>query len=203
MGKMIRSKKEWVCSNCTKRYLKWQGICECGQVGTLLENLLTVPKATASENQKALIRRSKRSERTIARRMLEIDGPDPAFAKIASSTGRTGHITNLRIDAVSLHYRTENKNRKMPQWFIKAWILINQRARDFDKNALLHLDPPNMPKDFLLNGQRHKLDTIACITQERHEKLIFESALLERIEAVLFSDCPRDEMLHRILQLYE
>lgn len=201
MSRMVKSKREWECNKCGKKFIKWQGICDCGEAGTLEEKILTPVKPTASANQKALIRRSKRSERTVAKRMLEIDGPDPAFAKIASSTGRVGHITGLRMDAVSLHYRTENKNRVMPQWFIKAWILINQRAIDFGKSALLHIDPPNMPKDFPLNGKRYKLDTIACISQERHEELIIRDALLEKIEDILFND-DDDLKLERIYAVF-
>jgi len=115
--------------------------------------------------------------------MSRIDGPDPSYAKIASSTGRIGHITGIRVDAISRTYVTENKNRKLPGWFIDAWLLINQRAKDFNKNALLHIEPPNMPREMHINGQLEKLDTMAVITQTRHEDLIrAEKALTEMID---------------------
>lgn len=172
---MPRAKKEFVCSNCGNKHMKWEGICRsCKQAGTLEEVILApaTPRARATTAQKKLQRRSKDSERSIARRMLEVDGPDPMFKNIASSTGRIGFITGMRIDAVSKSYVTENKNRKLPVWLIKAWELINQRAIDFDKNALLHIEPPNMPREIPINGTKHKLSTLAIITQTRHEELI-------------------------------
>ena len=182
---MIRSKKEFRCQNCDARYIKWIGVCKgCGQGGTLKEvNLLPVqvkPRATLS--QKSLMRRSKTSERNIAKRMVAIDGPDPAFQHIATSTGRIGHITNIRVDAISKHYVTENKNRVLPAWLNDAWLLINQRAEDFNKHALLHLDPPNMPKTMPINGQQKKLDSMAVITQTRHEDLIQKERELEELQ---------------------
>lgn len=171
---MVRAKKQYKCSTCDSLHIKWQGICNnCGDGGTLIEEILvaaTVKRETDAARK--IRRRAKDSERNVARRMLEADGPDPNFAKIASSTGRIGHITGIRVDAVSKNYFTENKNRKVPSWMTAAWLLINQRARDFDKHALLHVEPPNMVKDYLLNGVKYKLDTMAIVTQPRHEELI-------------------------------
>ena len=189
MGQMIRSKREYKCSKCNKVLIKWAGICpNCSTAGTLEEVVLVPAKAKASLSQKALMSRSKRSERSIARRMQDVDGQDPAFANIASSTGRVGHITNLRFDAVSRTYATENKNRIIPGWMVKAWILVSQRASDFNKYALLHIDPPNMPKTVPLNGQQLKLDTLAIIGQTRHEYLIVRSHKLEKIENIVLYD---------------
>jgi hypothetical protein len=188
MGRMIRSKKEYKCSKCGKVYLRWQGICSgCGSGGTLQEVTLVAPKPRATPSQRSLGERSKRSERAIARRMQDVDGRDPEFSRIASSTGRVGHITNLRFDAVSKTYATENKNRILPGWLVKAWILVNQRAVDFHKNALLHIDPPNMPKTVPLNGEMMKLDTMAIIGQTRHEYLIVRSKKLEMIENLVMA----------------
>lgn len=173
---MVRSKREWVCSNCAAKYIKWNGVCYrgCKFSGTLQENVLIAgkPKRVATGTTKQLIRRAKESERDIAKRMVAADGPDPAFRNIASSTGRIGFITGMMIDAVSRTYVTENKNRKMPTWLIDAWVKINQRAYDFNKNALLHIEPPNMPREYLIQGSKQKLDTMAIITQTRHEDLI-------------------------------
>lgn len=121
--------------------------------------------------------------------MLVVDGPDPAFKNIATSTGRIGHISGIRVDAVSKSYVTENKNRKVPTWMIDAWVLINQRAIDFNKNALLHVEPPNMPRDIVINGRTVKLDTMAIISQTRHEELIRTERAFKMAEEI-FSQYP-------------
>lgn len=183
MVKMVKSKREYRCEECGARFIKWQGICSCGKAGTLQEVLLMPMKTvkTATPSQRSLMRRSKNSERNIAKRMVAADGVDPQYEKIATSTGRIGHITNIRVDAISLHYVTENKNRVLPSWLTGAWILINQRAEDFSKHALLHLDPPNMPKEYPINGMLKKLDSMAVITQTRHEELIIKERQLEEL----------------------
>jgi hypothetical protein len=192
---MIRQRKKWVCEKCNSEYLRWQGICKsCGASASLIEVQILPErqraKLTPLQRQRApldpnrkLRRRAKDSERGIAKRMLEADGVDPAYSKIASSTGRVGHITGMRIDAISRSYVTENKNRKMPTWLIDAWVLINQRGKDFGKNVLLHVDPPNMPKEIQLNGVRERLDTLSIITQSRHEELILNERILAEILA--------------------
>lgn len=191
---MIRSKREFVCNICSKKYLRWEGKCRnCKATNSLVEHTLIPPKATASPTQRALGRRSKKSERDIARRMVQVDGPDPAFEHIASSTGRIGHITNIRVDAISKNYVTENKNRLLPKWLMDAWLLINQRAVDFNRNCLLHLDPPNMPKDFVINGERKKLSTLAVITQDRHEELIRAESVRDAVLSVLFGPLERTD----------
>ena len=170
MGRLVKSRREFVCSNCSTKYISWQGICSgCNSGGTLQEVMLRPPKPKATLSQRSLGERAKRSERAIARRMQDIDGRDPEFSRIASSTGRVGHITNLRFDAVSTSYVIENKNRILPGWLIKAWILIQQRASDFNKHALLHVEPPNMPKTVPLNGQQLKMENMAIIGQTWHE----------------------------------
>ena len=103
----------------------------------------------------------------------------------------------MRIDAISRSYVTENKNRKLPTWFIAAWILINQRSHDFGKHALLHIEPPNMPKTVPLNGTTIKLDTMAVITQERHSELIRKEKILDALQEAIQS-----EDLSKIRDLY-
>lgn len=171
---MVRPRKTYICKVCSTQYPKWQGVCKvCGRGGEIIENFpAVVSKPRATPEQRRLMRRSKDSERSIARRMLEADGPDPMFKNIASSTGRIGFITGMQVDAISKSYVTENKNRKLPLWLIAAWVQINQKAVDFNKNALLHVEPPNMPRDIPINGVKSKLDTMAIITQGRHEDLI-------------------------------
>lgn len=190
MGRMVNSKRKWVCSECRGQQLTWEGKCRsCGKVGTLEEVSISAKvQSTATDEQRKLRRRAKDSERGIAKRMVAADGPDPSFSRIASSTGRIGHINNLRIDAVSRTYVTENKNRKMPTWLIDAWVLLNQRGDDFQKNILLHVDPPNMPRDYPTQGVKRKLDTMAIIKQSRHEQLIIKEKALAELERILFSD---------------
>lgn len=179
---MVRRVDRFTCSVCDNTFMVWEGVCRsCGNAGTIAE---VIPDGRVvkreTESARKIRRRAKDSERGIARRMIDADGEDPAWKSIASSTGRIGHVTGIRVDAVSKNYFTENKNRKLPTWLVAAWLLINQRARDFDKHALLHIEPPNMARDYVLNTVKYKLDNMAIITQPRHEELILaERALYE------------------------
>lgn len=185
---MIRQKKEYVCTSCGKSYLTWQGICAgCKKGGTLQEHVI-IPvkvKTKATAAQKTVRRRWKTVERDAARSMIEADGADPAFKGIASSTGKIGHITNIQADAVSRTYMTEVKNRNLPAWLITAWIQIQQKADEFNKNALLFMDPPNMPRDYPVNGVKKKTGKMAVITQTRHEELIVAAKERDAIRDVL------------------
>lgn len=204
MVKMIRSKREWKCSACMATQIVWEGSCRnCGAINTLEEVVLinTPEKKRETDAARKLRRRAKDSERGIARRMSTVDGPDPAFAKIASSTGRTGHISGIRVDAVSRNYVTENKNRKVPSWMGAAWVLINQRAEDFNKHALLHIDPPNLPRTIPVNGKQKKLDTMAIITQSRHEELIRHEQAFKRLLEIVEGTTGSEEVLQEIYQL--
>lgn len=197
MTKMIRSKKEYKCTTCSTAYPKWEGICRnCGTINSLEEIVLlpTKEKSRGTDEARRLRRRAKDSERGIARRMSDVDGHDPAFKNIATSTGRIGHISGIRVDAVSKNYVTENKNRKVPTWMIDAWVLINQRAIDFNKNALLHIEPPNMPRDIVINGQTSKLDTMAIIPQSRHEELIRTERAF-KMASEIFMEYPNSETI--------
>jgi hypothetical protein len=189
---MVRQKKEWVCAKCETKYLAWQGICnDCGFGGTLEEKELIPSKTVSKETpvRRKIRRRWKDSERGIARRMQDVDGADPMFSKITTSTGRVGAITHLQFDAVSKNYVTENKNVVLAKWIIDAWIQIQQRAIDFNKQPLLHFDPPNMPKTFPINGTKQKTETMAIITQSRHEDLIrCEQALTVALEALVANE---------------
>lgn len=204
VGKMVNSKRKFVCSKCHAEQIVWEGKCRsCTAIGTLEEVTLSTRKqSNATIDQRRLRRRAKDSERGIAKRMVASDGPDPSFSKIASSTGRIGHISGLRIDAVSRTYVTENKNRKMPTWFIAAWVLINQRGEDFNKHILLHIDPPNMPKEYLSQGLKKKLDTMAVIRQSRHEELIKKEKALGELEQILFSDVIDEAKLQQAQKVF-
>lgn len=201
---MIRSKREWVCSNCSAKHLTFEGKCrQCSSIGTLEEVTLIEPKPRASKEQKAIMRRSKNTERTAASRMVEVDGRDPQYDKIATSTGRVGHITNMQFDAISKTYVTEVKNRQLPGWLVKAWIQIQQRSLDFHKNALLYLEPPNAPKEFTLNTVKHKNDAMAVIRQDRHEELILKEKLVEMADEILISGITDTQMLYELRALFD
>lgn len=182
--------------------MTWQGICKnCGAIASLEEHILIPDKPKASPSQKSIIRRSKNSERNIAKKMVAIDGPDLNYKGIASSTGRIGHVTALRADAISANYLTENKNRKIPTWMAAAWLLIQQRSIDFGKYALLHIEPPNTPKDFPLNGQKYKMSTLHIITQDRHQQLIEEEKVIQALNETFTPDKTDAQLLYEIREL--
>lgn len=203
MGRMVRSKRKWVCSNCNAEQIKWEGKCrQCEEIGTLQVVQLVEPKPRATPAQKSIMRRSKNTERTAASRMVAADGRDPQYDKIATSTGRVGHITNMQFDAISKTYVTEVKNRQLPGWLIKAWIQIQQRSIDFHKNALLYLEPPNAPKEFVLHTEKHKNDAMAVIRQDRHEDLIQKEKLIEMVDEILISDVSDATTVYELKALF-
>jgi hypothetical protein len=190
VSKMIRQKKEYRCTVCDAKALKFSGYCPgCNKAGTMREHILipvkAKPKATLS--QKGLARRAKNSERGIASRMQAVDGADPVYRNVTSSTGRVGHISGMQIDAISKNYVIENKNRTLPMWMNKAWIQILQRARDFDKNPLLHIEPSNIAREYPVNGVKYKTDTMAIIPQSRHEDLIITERQVQQAREVIQS----------------
>lgn len=194
------------CTACHGKQRIWEGKCRaCTKVGTLEEVAINAKAQTSggTSEQRRLRRRAKDSERGIAKRMVAADGPDPSFANVASSTGRVGHISGLRIDAVSRTYVTENKNRKMPTWLIDAWLLLHQRGDDFGKNILLHVDPPNMPKEYISQGTKKKMDTMAILKQSRHESLIMKEKALGELERILFSDVLDEAKLQQARRVFE
>ncbi len=130
----------------------------------------------------------------MARDTQEADGPDPRYKNIASSTGKVGHLTGLRFDAISRTYVSEDKNRPLPKWLIDAWILILQRSIDNQKNAQLRLNPPNIAKTFLINGEKIKTPSMTVITYERHLELIKSARVLNELEQMIFSDNKYQEL---------
>lgn len=184
------------CGNCGKLYLKWQGYCQCGAS----ESIISVTKETIAA--KRVRNRAKRSEQGIARRMQAIDGTDPAFRNVTSSISRVGHITGMRIDALTANHVIENKNRIMPKWFLDAYLLIVQRPIDFEKHPLLHLEPSNLKRDYTLNGVKYRLDTIAVIPQERYESLIISERILSEIRQVVDGAGTNGPKLAKIRELW-
>jgi len=186
MTRFVRSKKEYICSNCATKYIKWQGTCtKCAKGGTLEEKILIPAKPKPTITQKSIQRRSKRSEQAGARSLQAADGVAPEFQGIASSIGRVGHITALQIDGVSRSYVQENKNRVLPSWLIKAWIIINQGAVLWNKEPVLRLDPPNLPKTIPAGGKNIPLGIMNLITEQRHEYLVARDRQLSELETIL------------------
>jgi hypothetical protein len=178
----LRIKRTFECKNCNKVYHKWQGFCSCGKPGSLTETTLnlTISKETAAA--KRIRVRSKNTERKIAKVMALGDGEDPTYKNVASKNGRVGFITGMRIDTVSKNYIVEAKNRVLPKWLLDAWILLQQRKVDFNKNILLYIEPPNLPKEFRINGVLQKTSSLHVITQERHLELIQKERELEELK---------------------
>lgn len=113
------------------------------------------------------IKRSKQSERDLGHWLMEHDGPDPRFRGIATNTGRVGHITQLRYDVASKSYCAENKQIKLPAKWLQWWLQINDISRDNGKEALLRIEPSNLPL-----GSRKTIPEMHIITAERHEALL-------------------------------
>lgn len=200
----MRIRKKFICSKCKAETFKFAGYCpSCRSAGTMKEQPMSATVSRETPERRRIRRRAKTSERDIARRMTAVDGPDPAFKHIASSTGRIGMITGIRVDAVSRNYVTEAKNRVLPKWLGDAWILINQRAIDFGKNALLHLDPPNIKRDYILNGVKYRLDTMAVITQTRHESLIISEQKLSEVKDIAYTAESNVVKLRKIIEVLE
>jgi hypothetical protein len=115
-------------------------------------------------------RRAKQAERDVGHWMLEHDGPDPIWSRVASSTGRTGHITQLQMDVVSLHYATEVKNIKMSAKLLGFWQQIQDIAAKQGKDACLVIQPSNpLPRR---EGMPKRFNTWHVITEERHAELL-------------------------------
>lgn len=199
---MARIKRTFKCVICKKTYGKWQGFCVCGKGGTIKEITPELtPQAIESDRSKRVRRRSKDSERALAKRMALIDGEDPSYEKVASKHGRIGFITGMRADTVSSNYINENKNVRLPIWIIKAWILILQKALEFNKYPLLHLDPPNLPKEYTSVGVTRKTDTIAMIQQSRHEDLIIAERQLKQVKEIMNSEQSNVVRIRRIMEV--
>lgn len=138
----------------------------------------------ALSDAQRLLRRSKDSERDLARFLMKNDGPDPRMTGIASSTGRVGHITNMQVDVLSRSFAAENKHvivgKKLLQW----WKQINDVAVTHKKDALLRIHPSN---DLL--GK--KVPDLYVITGERLAELLEAERWLNLYGAVI-DDMPVD-----------
>lgn len=123
-----------------------------------------------NENQRRL-RRSKQSERDLGHWLLEHNGPDEFYMRIASSTGRVGQITDLQFDVVSKTYAAENKLVKVPKKLLGWWEQIVTIAAKHNKEPLLRIVPSN-------EGKHPELH---IITKERHERLLDMEKLYDKV----------------------
>lgn len=189
----MRKPLQFKCNKCNREYLRYESPCrDCGAIDSIIEI-----NATKTGNSNLKVRRRwKKSERDIARSMVDIDGADPAYKGIASSTGKIGHITSMQADAISKTYVTEAKNRDLPVWIRDAWVQIQQRALDLNKNALLYIDPPTRT-DFMINGTKHKSSALSIITKSRHDELILNEKALQ----YLLEHMNNDRLLSAVFEI--
>lgn len=130
--------------------------------------------AEALKEKRALLRRAKRSERDFAKWLIEHDGPDPRYRHMTTSTGRIGHINQIRADCLSITYLGENKNEKVPARLAGWWQLICEKAIEWGKEPVLRWQPPN-GSEFKVAGK--PLPEFHLITAERHAELLRKGRL--------------------------
>jgi hypothetical protein len=115
-------------------------------------------------------RRAKQFERDTGHWALEYDGPDPLWSRVTSTTGRTGHITNLQMDVVSMNYAIECKNVKVSATIQNWWRQIQEVASKHGKEPLLVILPSNPIPNSV---SRKSVDlTLHIITPKRHAELL-------------------------------
>lgn len=127
--------------------------------------------ALEGADAKRRLRRSKDSERRLAKWLIANDGPDPVMKPgngIVSETGRVGHVTALQFDALSLHYAAENKQERVPATWWNYWLKICQRSVEWGKNPLIRIEPTNDEK--YVNGK--PVPILHIITEDRHKELL-------------------------------
>ncbi len=72
--------------------------------------------------------------------LRDADGACPAFGPITSSTGRTGHLTDLEIDGITRSYAVECKNREsIGSWLFDLVEQTRERSKPLNKIGLVVL----------------------------------------------------------------
>ena len=113
----------------------------------------------------------KRDERSVSQWFQNHDGVNGTFSKIATSTGRLGHITQLQVDSASAHYCIEVKRRETaPAWLTDCWSQINQIAGLHGFSPVLVLRLPS--EHYIFEGKQRPLPLLHIITPERHAVLL-------------------------------
>jgi hypothetical protein len=129
--------------------------------------VIKVVSPDASADAKRRLRKSKEAERTVGRWLLAHDGADPRMNGIASSTLRTGHVTGMQIDVMSITYACEVKNIRVWASLWKFWNKIVDRAVEHGKEPLLVIIPTNAPL-----GLKRIAPAMHIITETRHAELL-------------------------------
>jgi hypothetical protein len=133
------------------------------------------------------IERAKKKERDSGKWLLEHDGPDPEWMKIASSTGRTGQINDLQMDVVSKHYAGEVKNIRMSLKLLRFWDKIIRVADRHSKVPVMIIYPSNpliTANHQLFAGNR--IPPWHIITAERHQQLLEKEKIADKVKT---TDC--------------
>lgn len=112
------------------------------------------------------ITRGKYSERINAKTLIEMDGPDNGvLSKLATSTGRVGHLTELQFDIVSKTYAGENKyvsrSAKDPSFRFTRSVIqkLIKASKQFGKEPIWIIHIAGCP-------------VIHAITESRHRQLL-------------------------------
>lgn len=81
-----------------------------------------------------------RFEREFFRQLVEADGSCTTFGVLASSTGRTGHLTELGVDGISQRFAGECKNREsLGDWLFDLVEQTAERANSYGKLPVVGL----------------------------------------------------------------
>ena len=123
-----------------------------------------------------------RFERDQGKWLLKNDDSCPVLGSLTSSCARVGHITELGIDLLSLHYVGEAKNRESaPKWLIGAWEQIIQRSKEL--NEYNKLDKLGAPKSAFLAITKNRMSVMHVIQPERHAELLAKEKKLDILTA--------------------
>lgn len=102
-----------------------------------------------------------RLERAVMPKLVAADGICPVLGGLASSTGRVGHLTELRMDGFTRRLGIECKNReKYPDW---PWVELDQTdhtARAFGKLGVHVIKKNGRPPICLLT-----VDTLVALLE--------------------------------------
>ncbi len=126
--------------------------------------------------------RWKTDERAVSKLYNEIDGntDNPALRMLQTSSFRLGHLNALRVDSASKNYMIEVKRRGLVAWLHKAWILIQQKGRDFKTEPVLVLCMTDDQNSYEYEGKKYPCEDIHGITASRHAELLaYEREILE------------------------
>ena len=100
-----------------------------------------------------------RLERAVMPKILLADGVCPTLGGLASSTGRVGHLTELRMDGFSRRMGIECKNREgYPDWPWKELDNTDHTARAFGKLGVHIIKKNHQPPICLIT-----LDTLLAL----------------------------------------